>query len=441
MRCFTLRVGGLAAVLALAISGAASAHPGIYSVTQKLGTGSGAGTVTFQNDPSGGGLATTTQYVVANDGYVVGFTETAGSGTVGGMLNYKTMPTAYRRDMTPDEKRTYAPAQTQLQPHARCEGVPQLDPATGGANILAWQLLPGTTPSSGGIPGGSGGAAVPDPYFNYIPWQKTGVTFSGAPAGANENLIGEDPAFWIPVVKSATATVSGAPVGGVDLSALATVQEFTDACTAIGGTYRKADVAANLAATFVSKALAPFQTQVAALQADLGTSEGQVTTLTADKAALETKVTGLEGDKAALAAARAKAEADADAAAAARKAAEEKLAAAEAARATAQTEAKALRERRLTLSLPAARFAGRPGGVALVTGPAGTKVTLTLRTKGGTSLATTTRNLGPEGAAVGSLAPSKATLKKLAKTGKPVAVTVEAAADGAKTTAGGTLLP
>ncbi len=211
MKSTSLRMAGLAAALALAVPAAASAHPGIYTVTQKV---AGAGIVF----PNAAGLTDRTQYVVANDGYAVGFTETAGSGTQGGMLNYKTMPTTYRADMTPEEKRTYAPAQTLLQPHATCEDVPALDPTTvsGGANILAWQLLPGTTNNTALPP-----VAVPDPYFNYIPWQKTGVTI-----GADTNLLGENPAFWIPVVQAAT---------GVDLSTLTTEAQFTTACKALNG--------------------------------------------------------------------------------------------------------------------------------------------------------------------------------------------------------------
>jgi hypothetical protein len=429
MKSTVLRVIGLAAVLALAISAAASAHPGIYTVTQRLATGS----VTYQNDPTGGGLATTTQYVVSNDGYAVGFTETAGSGTVGGMLNYKAMPTAYRKDMTPDEKRTYGPAQTLLQPHARCEGVPQLDPATGGPNILAWQLGPGTTPSSGGAP-------VADPYFNYIPWQKVGVTVSGAPAGANTNVLGEDPNLWIPVVKSATATIAGAPAGGVDLAALSTAQDFTSACTAIGGTYRKADVPASIANSLLAGAVAPVQAQVTSLQGQLTTAQGQVTALQGDNASLTTGKQTAEDKAAAALAAQLAAESKASSALAAQVAAESRTAAAEAGRA-------ALEARRLTLTLPARRLAARQP-VAMVTGPAGAASVVTLRIskKQATALglaspvlATVKKPIGADGALLVTLSPGKAAAKALASFTGAVPVTVDVTSGGKSSSATATL--
>jgi len=434
MKSIILRVAGLAAVLALATAAAASAHPGIYTVTQKLATGA----ITYGGDPTGAGLSTTTQYVVANDGYAVGFTETAGSGTVGGMLNYKTMPTAYRKDMTPDQKRTYGPAQTLLQPHARCEGVPELDPntAAGGANILAWQLLPGTTVSSGGTP-------VPDPYFNYIPWQKTGVTVSGAPAGANTNVLGEDPSFWIPVVKSATATLAGAPAGGVDLAALSTAQDFIDACTAIGGTYRKADAASSIANSLITGAVAPVQAQVTSLQGQLTTAQdeasalhAQLTTLQGDNDTLTTGNKSVEDKAAAALAAQLVAESRASAALAAQGAAETKAANAEAARA-------ALLARKLALTLPSKRLSATQP-VAMATGPAGASATLTLRVgrKQQTALglaspvlATVKKPIAADGALLVTLAPGRAAAKALAKAKGAVPVTVDVSSGGASASA------
>jgi len=375
------RVMVLAALCALTIPAAASAEPGVYTVTQRLP----APGVTFATDPTGGGLPTTTQYVVTNNGWTAGFTETAGSGTLGGVLNYKVLPPEYRVGMTADEKRTYPDAQTNLQAHATCENVPQLDPSTGGANILAWQKgAPNTTTL--------GGAPVAEPYFNYIPWQKTGVTFSGAPAGANANLLGEDPKLWIPVVKTATATISGAPAGGVNLDALNTTQEFTSACTAIGGTYRKADAPSNIAASFVSAALAPFQTQVATLT-------GQVTKLTADK-----------------------------------KAADAKTASTEAARL-------ALINRTLTVSLARTSFKADQG-VALVTGPVGQEVVVRLRKTGKVRTVYTREKLviQSEGAVLANLEPSKRTLKFLKQAKRPVEVDVEVISPTARTTTPGLIV-
>ena len=46
--------------------------------------------------PNAGGLTDRIQYAVANDGYALGFTETTGSGTQFGMINYKVLPGTYR---------------------------------------------------------------------------------------------------------------------------------------------------------------------------------------------------------------------------------------------------------------------------------------------------------------------------------------------------------
>lgn len=378
------RVMVLAAVLALTIPAAASAEPGVYTVTQRLP----APGVTFATDPSGAGLPTTTQYVVTNNGWSVGFTETAGSGTLGGVLDYKVLPAEYRAPATADEKRTYPDAQTSLQAHATCEGVPQLDPSTGGANILAWQKGPSFTTTVGGTP-------TAEPYYNYIPWQKTGVTFSGAPTGITAGgLLGDDPKSWVPVVKTATATVSGAPAGGVNLDALNTVQDFTNACSAIGGTYRKADTATNTTGTLVSQALGPFQAQVASLT-------GQVTKLTADKKAADAKVASTEAARLALI------------------------------------------NRTLTVSLAKTSFKADQG-VALVTGPVGAEVVVRLRKTGKTRTVFTRERVivQSEGAVLANLQPSKKTLRKLAKAKRPVEVDVEVITlDGkTRTTTPGTIV-
>ena len=132
--------------------------------------------------------------------------------------------------MTSEQKRTYAPAQTGVQAHATCAGVAGL---TSSANILGWQ-----------------GA---DPFYNYIPWQKTTAN------------LGDDPSKWIPVVKTAT---------GVDLSTLSTVTEFTNACTGLGGAYKAADTPSAIANALVAAAVLPLNTQISGLQAQ-GTRAGR----------------------------------------------------------------------------------------------------------------------------------------------------------------------
>jgi len=262
---------GACALLALALPAAASAHPGVYTVTAKTGPSS----CTYENDTplhEGACLTTTqTQYAVANDGYAMGFKEDNGiSGETaehtGGLLNFKMMPSTYRAGMTAEQKRTYAPAQTGVQPHATCSHVPAL---ASGPNILAWQQRSDN-----------------DPFYNYIPWQKT-------TAG-----LGDDPAKWIPVVKEAT---------GVDLSALSTEAEFKAACEALnGGTgvYHKADTSSNIVsaqtAAAAKEAVAPFEAQVATLSGEKTTLLGENSNLQAQIDAFKASKGSLEGEKAAL---------------------------------------------------------------------------------------------------------------------------------------------
>lgn len=369
------RVTVLAAVCALAIPATAAAEPFVQTATQRLP----APGVTFATDPSGGGLPTTTRYVVTNSGFTAAFTETAGSGTLGGVLDYNALPTDYRKDMTAEEKRTYPDAQTQLQAHATCEGVPELD---SGSTILAWQKAATTS----GIPN-------PDPAYNYVPWQKTGVSAGGIPAGVKVGLLGEDPKAWIPVVKSATATVSGAPAGGVNLDALSSTADFQNACSAIGGTYRKADAPSNVTEKYVSLALAPFETQVSTLT-------GQVTKLTADKKAVDAKL------------------------------------------ATAEAGRLALINRTLTVSLAKTSFKASQG-VALVTGPVGQEVVVRLRKTGKvrTVYAREKLVIQSEGAVLANLQPSRKTLASLTKSKRPIEVDVEVLSQaGARTTTPGTIV-
>lgn len=254
MQRFSLCV---AAVLALAIPAAASAHPQVYSLTPKAAL---AG-CTYEDSPSGACLIDgAKRYAVANDGYAMTFTEN-GEGGSGGVLNYQKMPGAFRKwtggEMTPEQKRTFALAQTELQAHATCQGVAALET---GPNILAWQ--------------GS------DPFFDYVPWQKTS-------AG-----LGDVPAEWIPVVAEKT---------GVDLAALSTEAEFKAACEGKGGTYRKADTASNPAtnsiADAVEKAVEPLQAEVGSLLATKSSLQAQIDAWSARGAGLEAANATLSGEK------------------------------------------------------------------------------------------------------------------------------------------------
>src|SRR6202000_2862793 len=111
--------------------------------------------------------------------YAIGYRETNGvgphvvGGTVvgGGLLNLtKVLPGSYRADMSALQKLAYLPAQTGVQLHATCSGVAALEDPT---NIwAAWSRSDN------------------DPFYNYIPWQRTSAGF------------GDDPSKWIAVVKN-----------------------------------------------------------------------------------------------------------------------------------------------------------------------------------------------------------------------------------------------
>jgi hypothetical protein len=221
------RIAAGVVLATLALPAAASAHPGVYTVTQKV---AGAG-CTF---PATGCLTDRTQYAIANDGWALGFTEDNGLTTPGGgLINYKRMPSSWRGPMSAQDKLDYADAGTALQAHATC-ALAALDDAA----IKAWQ--------------GS------DPFFDYVPWQSRS-------AG-----LGDDPAKWIPVVRNAT---------GVDLTGMTDAQAQA-ACAAAAGTYHKADTPANIADALLASVTGPLQSQVTQLQ-------NQVGVLQAGKAAAE----------------------------------------------------------------------------------------------------------------------------------------------------------
>ena len=227
----------LGILAALALPAAASAHPGVFTVTQTYRLPSN--TTCQYPDTGASCLGTRTQYAVANDGYALSFTESNGvSGS--GLLNYRAMAGTWRNTMTAENKRTYPGAQTNLQAHATCAGI-GLDDS---ASILGWQT------------------AIPeDPFFNYVPWQSTS-------AG-----IGDVPAEWIAPVKAET---------GVDLSGL-TAAQAEAACTGKGGVYRAADTSAPITGEQIADATRPLQSQITQLQTG-------ISSLTAAKAAVDAQL-------------------------------------------------------------------------------------------------------------------------------------------------------
>ena len=197
---------GVAAVaaLALALPAGAFAHGSVWETTAKI-TNSASSPVPDLCS----GTDTRKSYVVSNHGFTMALNET-NCAVDKGMLNYKFLPSSTRATLT---LAAYLGAgDTGAQPHATCRQgsgvVDQLWGTTAGTSaITAWQTA--KTNTAGG-----------EPFFNYVPWQKTS-------AGLDD-----DPTKWIPVVLAKT---------GVDLSSYSTVDEFTAACAGIGGVYTAAD--------------------------------------------------------------------------------------------------------------------------------------------------------------------------------------------------------
>ena len=359
----SLRRGAAVSLLAALVApAAASAHPGVYTVAQQ----NAAAGCTF---PTTNCLTQKTQYAIANDGYAVGVTESNGvrgvqADTTAGMLNFKAMPGSWRAGMSAEDKRTFPAAQTDVQLHATCANSALLDTP---ANVLAWQQRSDN-----------------DPFFNYIPWQKTS-------AG-----VGDEPAKWVAVVKRAT---------GVDLATLQSTADFQSACenAPVSGTYHAADTLANITSALVADAQAPLQAQVGVLQNQVSQLQTGISTLQAAKAA------------------------------------------AESAAAAAESARPATVNRPLKLTLPGKRFAE---AVAMVTGAAGTPVTARMLVSNATAkalhrssrvLVATSTTLGDQGATLLKLTPSAAAAKALTRRHKAVAVTVEVAGDATTELASGTL--
>lgn len=325
----------------------------------------GGAAVTPAADATGATEATVTQYVIANDGWTYGFTETNKLGGTG-FLNLKLLPGAYRATLAPLDWLTYPGVGTGIQAHATCTGVAALsDPA----NILASQ--------------------EGDPFFDYIPWQKTSNHVGGD----------DDPAKWIAVVKTAT---------GVDLSTLETVAQFTSACAGLGGTYVPADTRSATATANIADAVAPLNTQIG----DLASST----------AALDTALAAAQADT---------------------RTATDKLAAALAGVAGAQLRVTALK-RKVTVALRGPLSLTGSTAVKL-TGPAGAaiRVRMLLSQAQATKLhlrspviASRTRTLGADGTATARLAIA-AKARHGARKASRKAVTIEAVAvDGFATIAG-----
>jgi hypothetical protein len=407
---YTLRFQG-----SLASTNVGTLVPNSAGLTGGTGTASVATVIdgtstntTYLTDPTGATLQDLPQQaVITNDGYVTMWTESNGM-TDHGFLNLKFLPSGYRGSgaMTGLEWLSYPQVQTGIQTHATCQNVPALNT---NANALAVQELFGQNP-------------VGDPFWNFVPFQKTGV-----PNGVGGD---DDPNKWIAVVQTAT---------GVNLSSLNTVADFRTACEALnGGTgvYVPADTMGGSQASAqitnaVNAATAPLNAQIATLNGtittlngQIATLNGQVATLTADNATLNAQVTTLTNENLTLVAEKAQLEAD--------------LADSEAARL-------ALVNRPLNVRLAAGRFTGKV--VLMVTGPLSQNATLKLQLSKATAaklgisrvLVSQTRGLGSMGAWLATLTPRKGAIHAIAKVKGGVNVTIVATSGALTDTASATL--
>ena len=192
------------AALALALPAGAFAHPSVWETTAKI-TNSASSPVP---DPCSS-TDTRKSYAVSNHGFTMALNET-NCATDKGVINYKKLPSSYRATLS--LAAYLAAGDSGVQPHATCRQgsglVDELWGQTAGTSaITAWQTI--TANTAGG-----------EPFFNYVPWQKTSAGLE------------DDPTKWIPVVLART---------GIDLNSYSTVAEFTAACASIGGVYTPAD--------------------------------------------------------------------------------------------------------------------------------------------------------------------------------------------------------
>jgi hypothetical protein len=387
---------------ALALPAVASAHPGVFTVTQKVLPAGQTCTIDTTPNPEAC-LTTRTQYAVGNDGYALSFTEGNGAPADRGLINYKSLPGTWRGAATAENRAkwlAYAGAQTNLQAHATCLGGAWDTPA----NILAWQ---------------------DDPFFDYIPWQKTG-------AG-----IGDHPDEWLTLVKTLT---------NVDLTTLNTPAEFEAACEApaVGGTYYAADVSASITNAQVAAAVTA---ATGALNAEIETLEATNTTLTGENATLTEANGTLTTEKSTLTSqvtALTTEVEDLKKGVFASNPLQSQVAALTEQVKTVQAANEALVNRPLFASLSAKRF---DQGVAMVTGKAGAAVTVTMsisaadakKLKISKTLSTKQATLDAQGAGLVNLTLSGKAAKAIDKAKGTLKVTVTATSGNETSDVSGTL--
>ncbi|MBJ7518156.1 MAG: hypothetical protein JHC84_00550 [Solirubrobacteraceae bacterium] len=370
----SLLVAAAAATVTLAAPVAATAHPSVYETTARTVPSPAPSPITA------GDLIDQRRYVFSNHGYTAVLRETNGVTTMGG-LNYAALPGVYRNQAstTANSKEAwYLEGGTGVQVHATCQGVAALSSYE---NIGSWQ---GT-----------------DPFYGYIPFQKAAAGFE------------DDPADWIPVVKTLT---------GVDL---ATVADPAAACTGLGGTYTPADAYNN--PPTAANPLAPWTTLSASTIADA------TKPLVAEITDLKAKVVSLETAKAAAERATAQAQTALQVLA-------DKAAAAEQATAAANAQLKAATTPLgIALDSTSLKVAALSSGVAVrLTGPAGEKAHVRILLPASKAkahklrsrvLASTTTTIAAGGTTV-TLKSGSAARTAMAKLSGPTNVTVDVAAGG-----------
>jgi hypothetical protein len=231
----TFRTAALVGVVsALAVPAVAAAHPSVYSTVAKVAVTPATSPPTFTDQ---------TRYVIPNDGVVFALRETNGNSATSsdpwrrrGVISY-----AKAAGRTGAAIINSDAAESGAQPHATCH-VPSLETDSA---ILSWQN---------------------DPFYAYVPFQR----------GNSGPGLKDDPAKWIPVVKSLT---------GVDLNAIPDTDAARQAAceTTLGGVYSKADetqsTVASLSSALISDTqkatAAPLQTQIATFQDTLAAAQAK----------------------------------------------------------------------------------------------------------------------------------------------------------------------
>lgn len=377
-------IAAAVATAMLAVPATAAAHGSVYETTARSVPSPAPSPI------NAGDLVSQKRYVFTNHGYTAVYRETNGVTTMGA-VNFAALPSAYRNQASKTanfKEAWYVEGGTGAQVHATCQGVAALSSFE---NIGSWQ---GT-----------------DPFYGYIPFQKTSAGFE------------DDPANWIPVVKAVT---------GVDLE---TVADPAAACAGLGGTYTVAD-AFNTPPTSANP-LAPWTALSSSTIAE--ETEKAVTPL-------EDEITQLEVQVASLTTAKAAAETATKEAQALAKTLADKAAAAEAASSAASAQLTAASVP-LGIALGAESFSVKQLGTGVavkISGPAGEKAHVRLLVSSATrkalglklrTLASATTTIGADGASV----TLKSSAKGLAKLAATTTVTVDVSAGGRTVSTAGKL--